>query len=229
MIEIKNVAKTYPSGDTEIIPVGNVNLEFSNSGMTALMGPSGSGKSTLLNLLGALDLPTSGQIWIDGNEISGLSADDRSRLRNQLCGFIFQNFNLVPILTVLENVLLPAQLGRKAISAQLNQHALDLLESVELSRFAHQKVNKLSGGQMQRVAIARSLMNKPKVVLADEPTANLDHRTAEVVLRLMKQTCESNGATIIIATHDDAVLKFCERVIYMTDGKITSDKKQQVS
>lgn len=223
MIELQNISKTYPSGDGELIALRDINLTFSAGGMTALMGPSGSGKSTLLNLMGSLDVPSAGKIFIDDREITALDKDDRSCFRNEKCGFIFQSFNLIPVLTVLENVMLPAQLGSNKITAELRKHAENLLLSVELQEFTNQKVNRLSGGQMQRVAIARALMNKPKIVLADEPTANLDHRTADVVLSLMKSTCRAHDATVIIATHDTSVLTHCGRTISMTDGIITSD------
>ena len=187
------------------------------------MGSSGSGKSTFMNLVGALDVPTKGKILVESQDLSALSLDQKARFRNKNVGFVFQNFNLVPVLSSFENVILPAQLSSIDFSYDIETRAKDLLCSVGLEKQMHQGVNKLSGGQMQRVALARALMNKPHIILADEPTANLDHLTSDKILQLMKELCEKEETTVIICTHDRAVLKYSDRVIELSDGKIISD------
>lgn len=223
LIHIKNVTKTYLLGDGRVDALRGVSLNIAQGDIVALMGPSGSGKSTLLNLMGALDRPSEGDVLVRGVDISTLSRDEQATFRNASIGFIFQNFNLVPVLTTLENVLLPAQLGRRDLGESLTERGLRLLEKVGLSKQAHQSVNRLSGGQMQRVAIARALMNKPPIILADEPTANLDHETAATVLETMRELCISEGSTVVIATHDQAVLSYCRRIVQLKDGTLMSD------
>jgi putative ABC transport system ATP-binding protein len=224
LIEIKNVTKTYKLGETIVNALRGVSFDIASGGIVALMGPSGSGKSTLLNLMGALDTPSSGEVFVNGKDVVHMKKNDQAAFRNASIGFIFQNFNLVPVLTTLENVVLPAQLGRLNRSEGLNKRAALLLEKVGLGNQMNQSVNRLSGGQMQRVAIARSLMNKPPIILADEPTANLDHGTADTVLTVLQETCQEEGATVIVATHDHAVLDFCHRVIQVRDGDLFSDE-----
>jgi putative ABC transport system ATP-binding protein len=219
----RNLSKSFDLGGNQIRGLSGVHIEFLAGGMSALVGPSGSGKSTLLNLFGALDLPTEGELIIDGQNLIDLSADQRAEFRNRNVGFIFQNFNLIPVLTALENVLLPSQLGSKLRKLDMTPRAITLLEKVGLHDQINQAANRLSGGQMQRVAIARALINSPKLILADEPTANLDHSTAKVVLELLGNLCRDEGVTVIVATHDPEVLPYCQRVVRMRDGMIAVD------
>lgn len=224
LIRISNVTKQYRMGDVEVHALRGVSFNINRGGIVALMGPSGSGKSTLLNLIGALDVPSSGSVLVNDMDLSRFSRDEQSNFRNATIGFVFQNFNLVPVLTTLENVMLPAQLGRQGQGDQLSQRARTLLEKVGLAKQVDQRVNRLSGGQMQRVAIARALMNKPPIILADEPTANLDHETADTVLTVLKDLCLSEGSTVVVATHDQHVLTYCHRIIRLMDGKLLRDE-----
>ena len=223
-IEVKNISKSYQIDSNTISAINGVNLSIAKGSIVALMGPSGSGKSTLLNLLGVLDRPTDGEIIIDGCAINNFTSDEQAEFRNQSVGFIFQNFNLIPVLSTLENVLLPSQLSRTADLTESKKRAVELIETVGITPQINQSVNRLSGGQMQRTAIARALINKPKLILADEPTANLDEKTAESVLELLSTVCKDQGATIIIATHDPSVLSYCQRIIRLRDGKIIDDQ-----
>lgn len=227
LIDISDLSKSYVLGSGKVNALSKVDLKFNSGGIIALMGPSGSGKSTLLNLIGGLDTPTTGKIYINGSDISEYDKDRKATFRNKTVGFVFQNFNLVPVLTTLENVLLPAQLGKlEQNSAEIEQRARDLLQKVGLQDQTDQGVNRLSGGQMQRVSIARALINHPPIVLADEPTANLDHKTSEKIMLLLKDLCTSENTTIIIATHDPSVLDYCDRVITLKDGQLISDKNK---
>lgn len=227
LIQIKDVAKSYRMGETEVLGLNGVSFTIPKGGIVALMGPSGSGKSTLLNLIGALDVPSSGTVIVRGLDIATMSRDEQASFRNATIGFVFQNFNLVPVLTTLENVMLPAQIGRLEVGEPREARARELLRKVGLERQVDQSVNRLSGGQMQRVAIARALMNKPPIILADEPTANLDHETADTVLSVLRDMCESEGATVVIATHDQDVLAYCHRIIRLMDGRLLRDELRQ--
>ncbi len=223
LIQVSKVTKQYRMGDVEVQALRGVSFNINKGGIVALMGPSGSGKSTLLNLIGALDVPTGGSLLVRDMDLAKLNRDEQSTFRNATIGFVFQNFNLVPVLTTIENVMLPAQLGRQQLGESLQERAKVLLEKVGLGKQIHQRVNRLSGGQMQRVAIARALINKPPIILADEPTANLDHDTADTVLTVLKELCSSEGATVVVATHDSHVLSYCHRIIRLMDGKLLSD------
>ncbi len=227
LIQIRDVGKMYMMGETEVNALRGVTLAVPRGGIVALMGPSGSGKSTLLNLIGALDVPSTGSVVVNGTDIAKLSRDEQSRFRNVTTGFIFQNFNLVPVLTTLENVMLPAQLGSNDLGEPLAVRGTKLLEAVGLGKQINQSVNRLSGGQMQRVAIARALMNKPPIILADEPTANLDHDTADTVLTVLRELCEREGATVVVATHDGHVLEYCHRIVRLKDGRLLSDELKE--
>lgn len=224
LIQVSKVTKQYRMGDVEVQALRGVSFNIEKGGIVALMGPSGSGKSTLLNLIGALDVPTGGSLLVRDMDLAKLNRDEQSTFRNATIGFVFQNFNLVPVLTTIENVMLPAQLGRQQLGESLQERAKVLLEKVGLGKQIHQRVNRLSGGQMQRVAIARALINKPPIILADEPTANLDHDTADTVLTVLKELCSSEGATVVVATHDGHVLTYCHRIIRLIDGKLLSDE-----
>ncbi|MEY4632408.1 MAG: hypothetical protein RIQ81_2528 [Pseudomonadota bacterium] len=229
VIELRLVAKSFELGRSSIGALHSVSLEASSGVMTALVGPSGSGKTTILNLVGALDHPSSGSVIVAGQELGRMGPDALADFRNRTVGFVFQNFNLIPVLTTLENVLLPGQLGRISLpDTELVQRARQLLERVGLSGQMDQPVNRLSGGQMQRVSVARALLNRPRVILADEPTANLDHATSEKVLALLKSLCAEEDSAVLIATHDPAVLPYCDRIIRMRDGAIAGIEDTRV-
>ena len=223
MIEIHNVTKTYKTGDIEFEALKGVSFTINDGEFVAIMGPSGSGKSTLMHILGALDTPTSGKYFLDGKDVSTLSDDALADIRKSHIGFVFQSFNLLPRTTVLRNVMLPLIYAgmdkprRKAL-AEAALKAAGLGES----HFAHLS-NQLSGGQIQRVAIARALVNNPSLILADEPTGNLDSKTSEVVLGTFRQLNETEGHTIILITHERDVAEHAKRIIFIKDGQIVED------
>ncbi len=226
LIQLRNISKNYRLGDSMVTALHEVNFSIARGGIVALMGPSGSGKSTILNLIGALDTPTQGEILVNNIPVARLSRDQQAEFRSQTVGFIFQTFNLIPVLTTIENVILPAHFSPEKDTRQLKERAKSLLERVGLGQQINQSVNKLSGGQMQRVAIARALMNKPPIILADEPTANLDRGTANTVLTILKELCASERTTVVVATHDHHVLTYCYRCINLSDGRVISDANQ---
>ncbi|WP_449245799.1 ABC transporter permease [Desulfobacca acetoxidans] len=218
LIELHNVYKTYQLGEIEVPVLKGVSLTISQGEFVALMGTSGSGKTTLMNILGCLDRPTSGQYWLDGLDVTALTPDERAYLRNRKLGFVFQTFNLLPRTSALENVIVPLSYNGFDISdRQAHQRAQDLLERMGLSTRVDYEPSQLSGGQQQRVAIARALVNSPPVLLADEPTGNLDSQTSEEVLVLF-QRLNAEGVTIILVTHDENVARHAGRIIRINDG-----------
>lgn len=221
MIQVSHVSKTYVQGKREISALSNVSFRIEGGEFLSIMGPSGSGKSTLLNLIGGLDQPTSGQIFLDGSALHGISDDELTLIRRRKVGFVFQFFNLLPILTAEENVGLPLLLDGVPFS-QIRHKAIRILESVGLgSRIGH-RPEQLSGGEMQRVAIARALITDPAVLLADEPTGNLDSHISEDILGLLKNLNQA-GQTIVMVTHDNKAAGFGKRIIKLKDGGITED------
>lgn len=224
MIECQNLTKIYKNGDDETIALQDVTFKIADGEYVAIMGPSGSGKSTMMHLLGALDTPTSGKYLLDGHDVSKLSDDELADIRKKKIGFVFQAFNLLPRATVLRNVALPLVYADvpKEEREKAARKAL-LLAGMEESRFNHLS-NQLSGGQMQRVAIARALVNNPVLILADEPTGNLDTKTGDVVLETFAEL-NRQGRTIVLITHELNVAKHAKRIIHMLDGKIISDEK----
>ncbi|NDP46885.1 MAG: ATP-binding cassette domain-containing protein [Sulfuriferula multivorans] len=221
LVIVEDVSKDYALGKQTVTALQHVSLSVAQGEFMALAGPSGSGKSTLLNLIGCIDTPTSGRISIHGNDIGDKSPDALSDLRLNTLGFVFQTFNLLPVLSAWENVEYPL-LQQRDIDKEARRKRIEhYLKVVGLERFAHHRPNELSGGQRQRVAIARALATHPKIVLADEPTANLDHKTGEDILRLMKQLNQEEGTTFIFSTHDMRVMEMADRVIELADGQIT--------
>ena len=220
LIEIKDMYKTYSMGDTKVNALDGVSLSIDYGEFVAIMGHSGSGKSTMLNILGALDQPTSGSYKLDGREVSTMSRNELARFRNRKLGFVFQNFNLLPRTTAIENVELPSFYGGVKLAPEARRkRAIELLEMVGLGKRLYHTPAQLSGGQQQRVAIARALMNDPPVILADEPTGNLDSKaTVEIVTFL--QELNSKGITIIMVTHEPDVAAYAKRQIVMKDGKV---------
>jgi putative ABC transport system ATP-binding protein len=215
---IKDLRKDYRVGDIKVQALRGINLEIRKGDFIAIMGASGSGKTTLLNILGCLDLPTSGEYLLDGTDVSRLTDDEISLLRNRYIGFIFQNFNLLPYATVFENVLLPTIYSdnRSGDGKALVNEVLSLVGLEERARF---KPRQLSGGQQQRVAIARALINRPELILADEPTGQLDSNTAREIMAIIKRL-NSTGKTVVIVTHDREIASCAERIIHMKDGMI---------
>jgi putative ABC transport system ATP-binding protein len=219
LIELKNVEKTYRLGETTVRALRSVDLNIDAGEFAAVWGPSGSGKTTLLNLIGAIDEPSKGEVFINGKNIKKMSDNKRSELRNRTIGFVFQGFNLVPVLTALENVMLPLQISGTG-SAKAKETAMTRLADVGLKDFMRHRPDKLSGGQQQRVSIARALAVNPAVVIADEPTANLDSKTARTIIGIMRELNKKEGVTFIFATHDQRLLDQVKRIVRMKDGQI---------
>ena len=220
VVRIEDLSKTYRLGEATVTALRNVNLNIEDGVFLAIAGPSGSGKSTLLNLIGCIDTPSAGRVVIAGRDVTGRSADDLAALRARTIGFIFQNFNLLPVLTAAENVEYPLLQQRELAKAERRERVRRYLDIVELTRFAHHRPNQLSGGQRQRVAIARALAVHPKIILADEPTANLDHKTGGRILRLMRRINRSTGATFVFSTHDQRVIDMADRRVDLEDGAV---------
>ncbi len=219
LIQMQNIRKDYFLGEAVVHALQGIDLQIDTGEFVAIWGPSGSGKTTLLNLIGAIDEPTEGSLEIAGREVSSLSDNQRSELRNESIGFIFQSFNLVPVLSALENVMLPLQI-KGASSAEAKTRALRRLEAVGLADLVHNRPFKMSGGQQQRVAIARALVTDPSLVIADEPTANLDSKTAHMILDLMRDLNEQERTTFIFSTHDQRLLDRVKRLVGLEDGRI---------
>lgn len=221
LVRLDNVSKFYPLGEQQVQALTDVTLSIENGVFLAIAGPSGSGKSTLLNLIGCIDTPSRGEVFIDGQNVSGRTPDQLADLRGRAIGFIFQTFNLFPVLSAEENVEYPLLQRRDLSAAQRRERVRKHLDIVGLSKFARHRPNQLSGGQRQRVAIARALAIEPKIVLADEPTANLDHKTGDAILHLMKDINRHYGTTFIFSTHDWRVMALADRLVQIEDGRIT--------
>ena len=219
LVQMTNVTKDYRLGQTIVRALRGVTMQIDAGEFVAVWGPSGSGKTTLLNLMGGIDEPTSGRFTLNGQEISKLPDDLRSEIRNKAIGFVFQRFNLMPVLNAVENVMLPLQI-RGLSSAESKKKAVDRLEQLGLSDFLAHRPDRLSGGQQQRVAIARALVTNPSLIIADEPTANVDSDTAIEIIRLMRDLNTKEGTTFVFSTHDQRLLGRVDRLIRLEDGRI---------
>lgn len=222
MIHLEKISRIYEIGNQSIHALDHVDLDIAAGEFVAIMGRSGSGKSTLLNMLGCMDRPDGGDYLLDGQRISSMDDDALSAVRNEYMGFVFQSFHLLPRLTTLDNVLLPRRYHSEGLREVDRENAIELLKKVDLSDRVSHKPNELSGGQRQRVAIARSLINKPRVVLADEPTGNLDSSTSDAIMNLLKDL-NREGQTIVMVTHEPEIAEQAQRQIIMRDGKILED------
>ncbi len=224
MITLRGVGKTYGEGAAQVDALKSIDLHVPAGEFVSIMGPSGSGKSTLLNLVSALDLPSSGSIILDGHDISRLDDDALTLFRRRKIGLIFQFFNLLPTLNAIDNTLLPVMIERKTTNAD-RERAEHLLAQVGLASRTRHHVHQLSGGEMQRVAIARALIMKPTLVLADEPTGNLDSQNGAAILELLWQSCKSSGATVVMVTHDRNAAQIGDRLLSLKDGELVADER----
>jgi putative ABC transport system ATP-binding protein len=218
MIEMKDISKVYKMGEVSLEALKEIRLRIEPGEFISIMGPSGSGKSTLLNIIGCLDTPTGGSYLLEGKNVAGLSFDQLSTIRNRQVGFVFQNFNLLPYATTYENIELPMLFNGKT-GKKRRQRVLELLEMVGLVQWQHHRPSELSGGQQQRVAIARALANDPSLILADEPTGNLDSKTGEEIMGLFVRL-QGQGRTILMVTHDTHIASYSQRTINLLDGRI---------
>ncbi len=221
IIEVDHVGKTYRSRENEYIAVKDISIKVRAGEAVAVLGPSGSGKTTLLDMIGTLDSPTKGMILIDGVDVSTLSDDQLSVIRNEKIGFVFQSYNLVPYLSAVENVLLPVTV--KGNGEEHRERAMVLLREVGLGGKAEKKPTELSGGEQQRVAIVRALINKPQILLADEPTGNLDSKTSDEILNLLRRISKENNTTVLVVTHDPELASLFDRRIYIRDGMVEKE------
>jgi len=227
IIELSDVRKTYPLGKVQVEAVKGVSFRIEKGEFISIAGPSGSGKSTILNMIGLIDTPTSGEVQIEGKPVSGLKDKELTRLRHDTIGFIFQSFNLVPVLNVYENIEFPLLLGKQTMTKAEKKDWIDfLIKEVGLEQWRNHRSNELSGGQRQRVAIARALVCKPAIVLADEPTANLDSATGEQIIELMKKINREMQTTFVFSTHDMKIVEIADHVIRLKDGLVSENYRK---
>jgi putative ABC transport system ATP-binding protein len=222
MIELENIAKIYDIGEVKVTALDNVSFRCEKGEVVSIMGPSGSGKSTLLNVLGCLDRPTNGRYCLEGQDVSSLNDNELAVIRNRKLGFVFQSYNLLPKMTALENVELPMVYAGQG---HRRERALEALESVGIGNRAHHRPSEMSGGEQQRVAIARCLINNPLIILADEPTGNLDTHSSQNIMAVLREQSKK-GITIIVVTHEEDIAAYTQRTIYLRDGNIIEEKKR---
>jgi len=221
MIELQNIVKTYAMGKRELQILHGVNLSVGKGEMVAIMGPSGSGKSTLLNTVGLLDRPTSGSYRLDGREVAKLKSGELSKVRGQKIGFIFQSFNLIPYLSALKNVVL----GQKYAGAVNEKTAKEALNKVGLGDRIKHRPNEMSGGEQQRVAVARAIAKNPPIILADEPTGNLDSKSSKEIMNILSSLHKDQNITLVMITHDVNIAHYCQRIVHIQDGLITNEER----
>ncbi len=220
MIRLQDITKSYPMGSRELVVLRGINIHIKKGEMAAIMGPSGSGKSTILNLIGCLDTPSSGSYYIDDKEVSQLSSRELAQVRAQKVGFVFQQFNLLPRLSALANV----ELGMRYAGGSDRARAMEALDTVGLADRAKHRPTELSGGEQQRVAIARALVKNPPLILADEPTGNLDSHSGKEIISILTTLHEEQGVTMVIITHDANISSYCQRIIHLMDGMVVSEE-----
>jgi len=225
MIETKHVSKIYKMGEIDLEVIKDLNLSIGLGEFIAIIGPSGSGKSTLLNMLGGLDIPTSGEVIVDGINITDLDTADLAHFRGEKVGFIFQSFNLIPVLSVYENIEYPLIMIQHLPPEEREKRIMTMLKEVDMLDQKDKYPDQISGGQKQRVAIARALVTNPKIVFADEPTANLDSKTAHLIIELMHKIKQDYNTTFVFATHDEKIVSSAERLITLVDGEIIEDRE----
>jgi len=225
VVKMENAVKNYKVGKMEVPALRGINLSIEKGDFAAIAGPSGSGKTTMLNLFGCLDKPTGGKVFIEEHDVITLSPDQLAEVRNQHIGFIFQSFNLIPVLTAFENVEFPLILLKKEGPRARRKKVMNMLAEVGIAELADRKPSEMSGGQQQRVAIARALVKSPDYVLADEPTANIDTKTGHEILHLMEEMNQKLGTTFIFSTHDPQVMEHARRLIKIRDGQVESDER----
>jgi len=225
IVRMQDIVKTYRQGKVDVHAVNHVSLEIENGDFAALCGPSGSGKTSILNLIGGLDVPTSGSVWVDGIDLSTLDNTELSEMRKNRIGFVFQAYNLIPVMTAYENAEFVMNLQGIG-EAECRERVMATLKSVGLEGLEHRRPDEMSGGQQQRVAIARAIVTNPAIVLADEPTANVDSHTAESLLDLMQHLNQEHGITFLFSTHDQHVMDRARRIITVHDGKIEADENK---
>jgi len=229
LVEIDNISKNYQMGEVQVQALRNVTLSIEEAAFVSFVGPSGSGKTTMLNLIGCLDKPTKGKIAVDGKQVNDLDRKQGAIFRGSVFGFIFQAFNLFPVLTVHENVEYPLVMSKNEPASDRNEKVLKVLEAVGMLEQQNKRPDQLSGGQKQRVAVARALVTRPKLVLADEPTANLDHKTAVNVIRLMRDMRDKFNTTFIFSTHDPGIMEEAEIIHTLEDGQLTHSTPRPLS
>jgi putative ABC transport system ATP-binding protein len=227
ILNLSRVTKEYQKGERKVLALQGVDLSIDKGDFVSIVGPSGSGKTTLLNIVGCLDAPSSGSVEYDGRQLGSLKEKELSRYRKENIGFIFQSYNLIPVLSVQENIELPMVIEKKMSKKEMADKAMEIIKAVGLESMADSLPREISGGQEQRVAIARALVKKPLVVLADEPTANLDSSTAEEIIDLMRKINQEFQTTFVFSTHDPLMQKHARRVIVLKDGQVASDERVQ--